>query len=107
MASTYDRSILSSGSDKNIFNPANGICEAHNCGNGATIQIEVHVGKFGTIPLSLCMDCVSLFEVNRDKSRELTDSPKKTIGGISHQPTKDRMEQSKIIPKQTTLRELL
>jgi hypothetical protein len=84
----------------------NKICEAHGCDNRATVQIEVHVGKFGTIPLSLCIDCISLFEVNQDKNRELISDPKKTIGGISHRPTKDRIEQSKIVPKQTTLKEL-
>jgi hypothetical protein len=85
----------------------NKICEAHGCDNRATVQIEVPVGKFGTIPLGLCIDCVSLFEVNQDKNRELTNKSKKMIGGISHQPTKERVEQSKIIPKQTTLKELL
>jgi hypothetical protein len=85
----------------------NKICEAHGCDNQATVQIEVQVGKFGTIPLSLCIDCVSLFEVNQDKNRELNNVPKKMVGGISHQPTKVRTERSKIIPKQTTLKELL
>jgi hypothetical protein len=87
----------------------NKICEAHGCDNRATVQIEVHVGKFGTIPLSLCMDCVSLFEVKQDKNRarELNNIPKKMIGGISHQPSKLRTDRAKIIPKRTKLKELL
>jgi hypothetical protein len=85
----------------------NKICEAHGCDNRATVQIEVHVGKFGTIPLSLCIDCISLFEVNQDKNRELSNNPKKMIGVISHQPIEGRTKRSKLIPKQTTHKELL
>jgi hypothetical protein len=84
----------------------NKICEAYSCDNQATVQIEVHVGKFGTIPLNLCIDCVSLFEVNQDKKRELTNIHRKMSGGVSHQSTEERMERSKIIPKQTALNEL-
>ena len=85
----------------------NKICEAYGCDNRATTQIEVHVGKFGTIPLNLCIDCISLFEVNQDKNRELTNIHRKISGGVSHQSTEERMERSKIIPNQTTLKELL
>jgi hypothetical protein len=42
----------------------NKICEAYGCDNLATTQIEVQAGKYGTIPLNLCTDCVELFEVN-------------------------------------------
>jgi hypothetical protein len=73
----------------------NKICEAHGCDNRATVQIEVHVGKFGTIPLSLCIDCIS------------SNNPKKMIGVISHQPIEGRTKRSKLIPKQTTHKELL
>ena len=81
-------------------------CEAYGCDNRATVQIEVQVGKLGTIPLNLCIDCVSLFEVNQDKNRELSNNSKEMIGGISRQPTEERTERSKLIPKQTTLKEL-
>ena len=84
----------------------NKICEAYGCGNRATTQIEIQVGKLGTIPLNLCIECVSLFECNQDKNRVLSNNPKEMIGGVSH-PTEERMQRSKLIPKQTTLKELL
>jgi hypothetical protein len=85
----------------------NKICEAYGCDNRATTQIEIQVGKLGAIPLNLCIECVSLFEGNQDKNRELSNNSKEMIGGISHQPTEERMQRSKLIPKQTTLEELL
>ena len=79
-----------------IVATTNKICEAYGCDNRATIQIEVQIGKLGTIRLNLCIDCVSLFEVNQDKNRELSNNSKEMIGGISHQPTEERMERSKL-----------
>jgi hypothetical protein len=85
----------------------NNICEAYGCDNRAITQIEVQVGKLGTIPLNLCIACVSLFKVNQDKNRELFKNPNVMSGGISHQPTEERPAQSKLVPKRTTLTELL
>lgn len=93
-------SVFSPELDKNI-------CEAFGCNKEATIKTEISAGKFGIIPLNLCIDCVSLFEFNQDKNRELSNNPKEMIGGVSHQPTEKRMERSKIISKQSKLKELL
>ncbi len=37
------------------------LCEALGCGACATQQIEINVGKFGTLTLSVCINCVSKF----------------------------------------------
>jgi hypothetical protein len=60
--STATLPISSFESDKNI-------CEAIDCDNLATTQIEVEAGKYGIIPLNLCIDCVPLFEVNQNNPK--------------------------------------
>lgn len=37
------------------------ICEAVGCEAEATHDLEVSVGKFGSIPLSLCNNCIMKF----------------------------------------------
>jgi hypothetical protein len=75
--------------EKIVRDLVNSICEAYGCDNRATTQIEVQVGKLGSIPLNLCIACVSLFEVNQDKNRELSNNSKEMTGGIIHQSTEE------------------
>jgi hypothetical protein len=42
--------------------PKNQICEAANCEEAATKQIEVNAGTFGTLVLSVCANCVRKFQ---------------------------------------------
>jgi hypothetical protein len=39
----------------------NRICEAVGCFAEATVEIEVSAGQRGTLPLSLCKNCVNKF----------------------------------------------
>lgn len=55
------------------FQAYNSICEAVGCSAIATNKITVKVGNLGSIPLSLCSDCLSEFqknEVRRDQNQE-------------------------------------
>jgi hypothetical protein len=38
------------------------ICEAFGCSQKAIRVIEVHAGKFGTIKLSVCSNCIGMFK---------------------------------------------
>ena len=38
------------------------ICNAFGCSQDATEKINVSAGKFGTISLSLCNNCITLFK---------------------------------------------
>ena len=38
------------------------ICNAFGCSNYATEKINVSAGKFGTISLNLCNNCITLFK---------------------------------------------
>ena len=46
------------------------LCEASDCTQAATKKIQVSAGTFGTIELSLCINCVSKFAepVNGEKT---------------------------------------
>jgi hypothetical protein len=50
--------------DKEImcFQVNKGICEAYDCFERATTQINVKVGQLGTIPLELCTYCIKKFD---------------------------------------------
>lgn len=39
----------------------NSVCEALGCYENATEKIDVNVGKFGIISLSICTNCVGKF----------------------------------------------
>ncbi len=39
-----------------------GVCEAANCEEAATRQIEVSAGKFGTVTLFVCPNCIGKFQ---------------------------------------------
>jgi hypothetical protein len=47
------------------------VCEAIDCLSFATQEIKVSAGKFGTISLNLCNNCVNLFKEEGDKLIEL------------------------------------
>jgi hypothetical protein len=59
--------------DKEImcFQVNKGICEAYGCFEKATTQINVKVGRLGTIPLDLCTYCVMKFDENAPGKADL------------------------------------
>lgn len=42
--------------------PNKGICFGYGCNNKAIEKIDVDAGRFGTITLSLCSNCLKKFE---------------------------------------------
>jgi hypothetical protein len=55
MSATFDQSVLSLESNKNLS------CEAYGCNKAATTQITVNVGVLGDVDLNLCKNCVPKF----------------------------------------------
>lgn len=53
----------------NILEDYKGICEASHCNEEAITQINVNVGKFGTIKLNLCYNCTSKFSENKKETK--------------------------------------
>jgi hypothetical protein len=41
------------------------VCQAVDCEEKATKQIEIAAGKFGIIVLSVCSNCVEKFRINQ------------------------------------------
>lgn len=58
MTSTFDQSVLSLESNKNLS------CEAYMCRRKATTQLKVNVGVLGDVDLHLCKNCVPKFSDN-------------------------------------------